>query len=363
VANALTSYLRYPGKLFWPTDLAAIYPYRRLDDWLQTSVIALILASISAFVCLQFRRRPWLAVGWFWYLITALPIIGLVQVGETAMADRYTYLPLIGPVIALVWLIPETWTRTVFTRGLLSLGIAAGLAGLVGLTRHQIQYWHDTDRLFSHTLAVTGDNAGAEAGRGYGLEHEGRLSEAVGHFSKAMWLNPEDREYRLKTGELLSQLGEWSEAADTLSVLLGKNPNDVGAHEDLGSALSHLRRYAEARQHWETALRFAPDDPRVLNNLAWLLATCPEARVRDGREAVALAEHACTLTQFKTTRFMGTLAAAQAEAGRFDDAIATARKACDLAAAHGETELFQRNQALLALYKKHQPWHEPANGP
>ena len=363
VANALTSYLRYPGKLFWPTDLAAIYPYRRLDDWLQTSVIALILASISAFVCLQFRRRPWLAVGWFWYLITALPIIGLVQVGETAMADRYTYLPLIGPVIALVWLIPETWTRTVFTRGLLSLGIAAGLAGLVGLTRHQIQYWHDTDRLFSHTLAVTGDNAGAEAGRGYGLEHEGRFSEAVGHFSKAMWLNPEDREYRLKTGELLSQLGEWSEAADTLSVLLGKNPNDVGAHEDLGSALSHLRRYAEARQHWETALRFAPDDPRVLNNLAWLLATCPEARVRDGREAVALAEHACTLTQFKTTRFMGTLAAAQAEAGRFDDAIATARKACDFAAAHGETELFQRNQALLALYKKHQPWHEPANGP
>jgi Flp pilus assembly protein TadD len=246
---------------------------------------------------------------------------------------------------------------------LLSLGTAAGLGVLMTLTRNQIQYWHDTDRLFAHTLTVTGDNAGAEAGLGYGLEHEGRLSEAVGHFSKAMWLNPDDREYRLKTGELLGQLGEWSQAADTLSVLLAKNPNDVGAHEDLGSALSHLRRYAEARRHWETALRFAPDDTRVLNNLAWLLATCPEARVRDGREAVALAEHACTLTQFKLTMFVGTLAAAQAEAGRFTDAITTARQACALAAAQGETELLQRNRELLALYMKHQPWHEPGRAP
>jgi tetratricopeptide (TPR) repeat protein len=131
----------------------------------------------------------------------------------------------------------------------------------------------------------------------------------------------------------------------------------------IAQAESALGQYPAAIAHYQLALSRQPEAPDVMNNLAWLLATCPDAKVRDGRRAVALAGRACTLTQFKTTRFMGTLAAAQAEAGRFDDAIATAQKACDLAAAHGETELLQRNQELLAWYKKHQPWHEPGGAP
>jgi len=358
LANALTSYLRYLAKLVWPTDLAVVYPYQRIDDWLQTGVIALVLVAISALCLWQFRRRPWLAVGWFWYLGTAVPIIGLVQVGEACMADRYTYLPLIGPVIALGWLIPDAWACSSFSRALYGVAAAAGLWALVVLTHIQIQYWHDTVSLFSHAIAVTDANPGAESGLGYGLEHEGRLAEALEHHRTALRLNPEDREYHLKVGEILRQQGQWGEAADTISFLLTTDPNDLAAHEDLGSILPHLGRYEEARQHLEAAVKIAPDDPGLLNNLAWLLATCPEATVRNGGRAVQLAERACTLTHFQKTVMMGTLAAAYAEAGRFEDATATAQKACANASALGETELLQRNQELLATYQKHQPRHE-----
>jgi tetratricopeptide (TPR) repeat protein len=358
LANALTSYLRYLGKFFWPTDLAVVYPYQRIDDWLQTGVIALVLAAVSGLCLMQVRRRPWLAVGWFWYLGTSLPIIGLVQIGETCMADRYTYLTLIGPVIALVWLIPEAWVRPLPSRILFGLGAAGVLSVLVFLTRSQIQYWRDTVSLFTHAIAVTGDNAGAEAGLGIGLEHEGRLSEALEHDRKALFLDPGDREYRRKVGQVLMQQKQWAEAAEAISSVLTLDANDLAAHEDLAAILPHLKRYAETRQHWEAAAQIAPDNTGVLNNLAWVLATCPEAAVRDGRRAVSLAERASELTGNKTTVILGTLAAAYAEAGRFDDAIATAQKACASASAHAEAGLLQRNQELLAVYQKHQPWHE-----
>jgi Flp pilus assembly protein TadD len=360
LANALSSYGRYLGKLVWPADLAVVYPYHRIDDWLQTGMIALVLALVSGFCLRQCRRRPWLTVGWFWYLITALPIIGLVQVGEASMADRYTYLPLIGPVLALVWLIPPTWWRTRFQRVLLGLGTAVGLSALALATRLQIQYWRDTVSLFTHAIAVTGDNPGAESGLGFGLEHEGRLDEALEHHRRARQLNPADRGNHLKVGQLLMQQQQWAEAADSLLTALALKPNDAATHEDLAAVLPHLGRYEETRQHWEAARQLAPADPGVLNNLAWLLATCPDPNLWDGPRAVSLAQRACELTRFQTTMFLGTLAAAQARAGRFDDATATARRACDLATAQGQAELLRRNQELLARYQQHQAWREPA---
>ena len=116
----------------------------------------------------------------------------------------------------------------------------------------------------------------------------------------------------------------------------------------------------EAITHYQKALQIKPDSPGVLNNLAWLLATCPDAHLRDGVQAVKYAERACELTHYGVAPLVGTLAAAYAEAGRYDDAIAAAQKACALAAAAGEQELLEKNQKLLALYRAHQPYHEAA---
>ena len=369
IANAITSYLRYLGKLFYPVDLAVVYPYVRIDDWVQTGAIALLLAGITAVCLVQSRPRPWLAVGWLWYLVMSLPIIGLVQVGEASMADRYTYLTLIGPVLALVWLIPEPLPqpggdgpspRPAWLRILPITAIAALLLTLLVLTSFQIQYWRDSMALFGHAIAVTGPNPGAESGLAIGLEHAGQPEEALAHYRRAETLNPDDPDNFLKSGRLLMQHGRWAEAADDTLQALTLRPNEVSAHENLGVILPQLGRAAEGRQHWEAALKLSPDDPELLNNLAWSLAASPDPALRDGPRAVQLAEHACALTGGQRTALLGTLAAAYAEAGRFDDAIATAEKACARAAAQGETALLQRNQELMALYQQHHPWHDPA---
>lgn len=359
-ANIITSYFGYLGKTFWPVDLAAIYPFHRIDDWLQTGVIALGLLFISGICLLQIRRRPWLTVGWLWYLGTALPVIGLVQVGGAAMADRYSYLILIGPVFALVWSLPDAWANRKPAQYVLAAGATGVLGGLLVLTRIQTLYWQDTITLFTHTIAVTGDNGEAETSLACGLERAGRLEEALVHDRRAIALNPNDRENYVNAGHVLMLLNQWAEAAEDSSTALTMDPNDLTSHETLGIVLPHLGRYAEAAQHWDAVLKIAPDNSDALNNFAWLLATCPEPSVRDGKRAVELASQACQLTRFKVTYCLGTLAAAYAEAGRFDDAIAAAQKACAGASAQGDQDLLKKNQELLALYRQHKPYHEAA---
>jgi Flp pilus assembly protein TadD len=138
------------------------------------------------------------------------------------------------------------------------------------------------------------------------------------------------------------------------------NPDYAKAHNNLGNALLKKGRVAEAITHYQKALQIKPDTLGVLNNLAWLLATCPDAHIRDGVQAVKYAGRACELTHYGLTPLVGTLAAAYAEAGRYDDAIATAQKACALASAAGEQDLLEKNQKLLALYRAHQSYHEAA---
>jgi tetratricopeptide (TPR) repeat protein len=231
---------------------------------------------------------------------------------------------------------------------------------LLLLTSTQIQYWRDSVSLFSHALAVTGPNPGAEGGLAIGLEHAGQPDEALIHYRRAESLNPDDPDNFAKSGRLLMQQQRWAEAeADTRQVL-ALQPDDFYAHENLGVILPQLGRATEGLQHWETALKLHPDALDLLNNLAWLLATSPDPALRDGPQAVTLAEHACQLTGWQKTIYIGTLAAAYAEAGRFDDAITTAQKACARARSQGETALLQRNQELLTLYQQHHPWHDPA---
>jgi Flp pilus assembly protein TadD len=366
--NVIVSYLRYLEWTVWPAKLAMFYafPYDQhfyLALWPGWQIAAgvLLLAGISGLCLLQLKRRPYLAVGWFWYLGMMMPVIGFVQVGSQGMADRYTYLPLIGPVISVVWLAAEAWRTGIFAKGLLTGLVTVILAASLCQTRQQLSFWKNTETLCRHTIEVTGQNPRAEYITGIGLEHEGRIAEAIVHYRNAISSQPTVKEAYNALGRLFSQQGQWTAAEYAYVLMLGNNPNDFNSHLGLVTTLPHLGRSNEVKSHLQAAVQNCPDEPEALNNLAWTLATSGTADLRDGSQAVKYAERACKLTGNLKTVVVGTLAAAYAEAGRFEDAIATAQKACDLAAKNGETNLRQRNQELLELYRQHQAYHEPAN--
>lgn len=358
IGNAILSYAGYLGKFFWPEKLAVIYPYSTDLDATEICLAALLLLAISILCLLQIPRRPFLAVGWLWFLGTSLPIIGLVQVGDTSMADRYTYIPLIGPAISLVWLGAEIFSRGNFPKTFPAISAAAVLIALAILTHRQIQFWQNSSGLFTHAIAVTGKNASAESGLGIALEHEAQTNEAMVHYRIAIAENPADRQAYYNLGNLLLEQGKWTEAEELYSEILDADPDDFTAHMVLAAILPHLNRPEESVAHLETALQINPDSAETMNNLAWALATNEKSEIRNGARAVQFAQRACELTHFQKTIYIGTLAAAYAEAGKFDDAIATVQRACDLAAKNRETGLLQRNRELLELYRKHKPFHE-----
>jgi tetratricopeptide (TPR) repeat protein len=207
-------------------------------------------------------------------------------------------------------------------------------------------------------MEVTGESAQAEYRTGLRLEQKGDFRQAIIHYNNAMTMQPTVKEAYLAMGRLLDQQGKWTGAAKAYFLLLSMDQDDFTSHLGLATTLPHLGRTDEAVTQLKAALRTCPDTPGAMNNLAWTLATSGEAILRDGAQAVQYAERACEQTHYQETVPMGTLAAAYAEAGRFDEAIATAQKACAMAEKSGDPDLLKRNQELLELYRAHQPYHE-----
>jgi protein O-mannosyl-transferase len=388
VTNAIVSYVQYFGKLLWPTDLAVLYPHPGLhypvsEQWPGWEILAgaLLLLAISALGICQLRCRPWLAVGWFWYLGTMVPVIGLVQIGAQAMADRYTYIPLIGPIISLVWSVGE-WSlgQDALRRlpcslrqnilGVLAIGL---LIACVLLTHRQIGFWKNTVTLFDHTVEVTPDNPVAQCNLGYGLALGGKPALAAVRYRVALAINPRFAQPHFNLAGLLKDQERWPEAAEHYLAVTRLEPDAFLPRLALAQILPRLGRTKDAAFQMEEFLRTCPrsnlESPNspvrelvigVLNDLAWLLATGEQTEGRDGGRAVRFAEQACERTQYKQTMMVGTLAAAYAEAGRFKEAVATAEKACALATQNGEQVLLEKNRQLLELYRAGKPYHEPA---
>jgi tetratricopeptide (TPR) repeat protein len=355
--NATLNYIKYLGQFFWPSGLAILYPYPKSFNSIEVLLAALLLMAITVSCILELFRRPYLAVGWFWYLGMMVPVIGLVQFGSSPMSDRFTYIPLIGPVISMVWLVSEWIDASMFRKWLAASAAGAILAVCILLTREQMMFWQNTVVLFEHTAEVTSDNARVHCPFGIELKQKGFLRQAAVQYRIAMAIDPKLCEPHYRLGECL-RLEGYQQAALVEYTTAISDGNDLGNEvqdQDLGIILWRMGRYREAVAHLEAALGVNPHFTEAMGALSWVLATCPDASIRDGTRAISLAELACKQTGYQQAVYISTLAAAYAEAGHFDEAVLTAKKAIALGQSQGETAFVQRNQRYLQLYIAHQP--------
>lgn len=282
--NAVVSYARYVLKTVWPVDLSVIYPHP--VHWPAPVLLlsSLGVLAISALALIWWRRWPWLPVGWLWFLGMLVPVIGLVQVGSQSIADRYTYLPMIGLLLAAVWggYSLASW-RPLAATPLFSLGAAAVLV-CAGVARHQIAYWRSSETLFRHAIAVTTTNALAHNCLADALVHEGRLDEAIGEYRLSLRYWPQDAIGHNLLAGILAAKGRYDEAIPELQEALRWKPNDYASHNNLGIMLVQQGRLDEALEHFREAVRLQPGDPTLHNSLA-------AALLRKGQVDEAIAQY------------------------------------------------------------------------
>jgi tetratricopeptide (TPR) repeat protein len=287
-ANALLSTVRYLGKAIWPSGLAVFYPFEThpLGEP-RVLAAAAFLAVISAAAFLLRRRHPWLLTGWCWYLVTLLPVIGLIQVGGQAMADRYTYLPLVGIFVAGSWGLVEGTRVNAAARAGLVGGGAVALLLLAGLTRRQTAVWHDSETLFGHAVRVTRPNAKAIYSLGLARESAGDREGAMLLYREAIRLNPDNAKARYAYALALDEEGRGGAAIDELRAAVRSAPGDTVTRMALALLLSRAGRDEEAIANLRELIARSPNVAEGYNNLAALLS-------RRGRldEAAALLRRA-----------------------------------------------------------------------
>ena len=268
IANAAVSYVAYLGQMFWPVNLAVIYPHpeSNLPAWKVVAALG-VLTLISAGVVALRRRCPWLIVGWLWYLGMLVPVIGLVQVGLQSMADRYTYLPQIGLYVAIAWGIADV-SRSWHWRGwACGVASAAVLAVLMGCSHHQVSFWRDSETLFVHALDCTSDNVVAHCNLGLALLERGETDQAIEHYREALRIDPNSVLAHNDLGEALQRLGRDDQAIEQFEAVLRLDPDHAGAHYNLGESLRRQGRLAEAVDEFEKSLRLDPDHADAHTNL------------------------------------------------------------------------------------------------
>jgi tetratricopeptide (TPR) repeat protein len=468
IANALFAYVAYLGQLFYPRGLAVFYPHWEvnLPVWTVVGASSLVLACISAGALASWRRYPYLLIGWLWYVGMLVPVIGLVQIGGQAMADRYTYLPQIGLCIALVWFAADVCRAWPYRRWVCGMASALVLALLMGCAWRQTSFWSCSETLWTHALACTSRNhvahsllgtaladrgqfdgaiaqyqealkikpnfdsahlalGGALAGRGQideamahyrkvlethpdnaeahialanALAGRGQIDEAIAHYRKVLEIQPAhaDAHYNLAVllagcgrfdeaiaqyrqsleinpdsafdvhsnlGIVLAAQGRFDEAVAQYGTALEMQPNHADTRCNLGNVLERMGRPAEAMTQYRQSLKLQPDNLEALKNLAWLRATCPRASLRNGAEAIELAQRANQLSRGKRSDVLDTLAAAYAEAGWFPEALAAARKALQLATPQDAPTFQDALRGRITLYEAGKPFHQTTTEP
>jgi tetratricopeptide (TPR) repeat protein len=256
VTNALVSYILYIGKTLWPSNLAFFYPHpaEHLPVW-QAIVAGLVLLAVTALSIQMAKHRPYVAFGWLWYLVTLVPVIGIVQVGLQAMADRYMYVPIIGLSVVIGWAVADLAGRMRVRVRLAGFAAIVATAAMAATTFVQAGYWHDSRTLYEHAINVTDHNWVAHANLGVVLAKEGRVNDAMAHYTQALQIKPDYVEAHRLLGFHLADAGKIDEAIAHFKEAIRIKPADAEAHHNLGSLLARQGKIDEAMVEYNEALK------------------------------------------------------------------------------------------------------------
>jgi protein O-mannosyl-transferase len=268
IANAVISYATYIGKMVWPRNLSVFYPYdiREFLFW-RAMLCALLLVGISFLVIRLGRKQKYLPVGWFWFVGTLIPVIGLVQSGEQSLADRYTYISYIGLFIMIAWGLPELFSKWPQRKIALGLLMVIVLTTLGICTHQQVSYWNNSAALFSHAIEVTQNNYLAHNNRGNAYDSLGRYRDAAESYKQAIRIKPDYAEAHYNLGNAYRNLGRYQEAMESYKQAIRVKPDYAKAYYNLGNACRNLGRYQEAIESYKQAIRVEPDDAEAHYNL------------------------------------------------------------------------------------------------
>ena len=267
ISNTLVSYIAYIIKMIWPQRLAVFYPYPAAIPMWKVVGASALFAIISLGVIITMKRRPYLLVGWLWYIGTLVPVIGLVQVGAQALADRYAYLTLIGLFIMIAWGVPEFIARWRHRMWGLSLSIGVILVICIICSKIQVQYWYNGVTLFERAIQVTGNNFRMHDNLGLALVRQGKSDEAYPHFKEALRIKPDYAKSHHNVGTYYLFKGKLNEAITHYNAALQINPDFEKTHHNLGLVLVRLGRLQEAIIQFREALRIRPDYIKANQNL------------------------------------------------------------------------------------------------
>jgi len=404
--TALMGYERYLGKMIWPANFSVLYPYPPFWPTGQLLCATALILGISVLAILLRRGRPYLLTGWLWYLGTLVPLIGFLPLGAQSMSNRYSYIPMIGILLLVVWAVDDLSKRWRQKTVLMATLVALTMVVCISRTRAEIVYWKDSETLWTRAVAVTTNNFmahyclattvgttkpaealaeykksvdiypdffNAELGVGFQLQSAGRFSEAIPYLEKGIQLKPQSSWGYGDLGFVLLKMGRVRDAASPLLKAVEADPSDPDYKDGLNQALFSSEHETDAISNFLATVRSNPagfenyleamrsdtNHDVLINNLAWSFATFPDPKLRNGKYAVRLATRACEMTGYRMNNFVVTLAVAYAEDSHFDDAVSTAQLACSLASAAGDADLLKTHQAMLEMFRSHQPYHEP----
>ena len=258
VGNALISYCRYLGKMFWPVDLAVFYPHPGYWPMAQVLLAGVFLCVVSALLLAQRKRYPFLLMGWLWFMGTLVPVIQLVQSGEQAMADRFSYVPSLGILIMVIWGVKELTRHWAYRTVVWSVAGSAAVILCLALTRQQLGYWRDSETLFRHAIAVTENNYFAYNNLGTALDKAGQTDEAIRQYQEALRLKSDDADAHNNLGNALLKTGQIDEAIRQYQEALRLKPQDAENHYNFGIALNKMGQSVEAISQFQEALRLKP---------------------------------------------------------------------------------------------------------
>lgn len=391
LANALRACGVYLLQTVWPVDLAVFYPYL---DPVPSGDVALAAAAVAVLGLAAFaaaRRAPYLSVGWTWFLVTLLPVLGIVQVGAQAHADRYVYVPHIGLFAALAYGIAQIAARGAISRAIVFAASAAVLCACTLATRSQVALWRSDRALFEHAIAAAGPSPMAHDALGRAVQADGELEAAIEHYRAAIALRPGYASAWVNLGTALDAGGDAAGALSSFERATHEAPRLTEAWVNLGSALGRARRSDEAAAALARALELDPTNPGALWNsalndllrgehvgavehfrralaaepalrsddqalpFAWMLATHGDAAVRDGELSAELAREALERRGPRDLQALEVLAAAEAELGRFEAALEHSHAALEAAESAGLQQDAARLRGEIELYRAAKP--------